>query len=832
MGFFNRKKKENTNTNYHQPVIPTGLGVKPVVEDGRTVSYGVYQLQTDELLLSCETRERALEAIIELNKLIDWDVERDVHYEIIIKPDNYEIFGKMNLIIEEYAVFDSTEGNNFNGYKEEGENKDNNNKRGESSSQQHFAQKPIYDDNKRTDGKIFISYQVVQKNGNYKRVNGEQIVEDGLAIHREQGETWMIDHIASYNMLFEIETYTLARKCALAIADIVDWSDPFVIDLVAETKEFQVYLRDVQDAVIKERSMPNIPQRLLYKIEFFSLRKENADFKRFSDAIDSLTNLVGLDTIKQEVLDMIYTIAGKERNKGKIKEGKSNHHMVFMGPAGTGKNEVARIMSEIFASLGYIEKGHLVEVSRVDLVGDSVGSTAPKVMEVVERAIGGTLFIDEAYALAGDSQDFGGEAISTLIKQMEDRNGQFIVILAGYPADMNKLLDMNEGFRSRIKSYFHFNDYTPQQVATIIENRLRQRGYELNQNTLLAIDKALKNFEKQGKIVGNARTGRNIAEGISDEVNIRLGKDRKQEVTDTTLITPEDVENATNPKTKNKKREELEAIKEKAIEKLYRLIGMNDLKKQTQRILNTLVIDNMRYQNGLSRTKNRMHMNFSGPPGTGKTTVARIMGEFLKGAGLLSNGHFVEVSRSDLVAGYVGQTAMKVKDVIAKAKGGILFIDEAYALASGDDFGKEALDTLIKEMEDQADDLVVILAGYKGQMEELMKLNEGLRSRVPYHFDFPHYSDSELFEIALLQLKYTYGFEADTEAKQALREYIDGECQVKGYVEGDGRWIRNLCEEIKDNQAARLSPILSIRQVTVAELKEIKKEDMPNVYAS
>jgi SpoVK/Ycf46/Vps4 family AAA+-type ATPase len=524
---------------------------------------------------------------------------------------------------------------------------------------------------------------------------------------------------------------------------------------------------------------------------------------------------------------MIYSLAGREKNSEKIKQSKPNIHMAFMGPAGTGKTEMARIMSEIFASLGYLDKGHLIEVDRSQLVGQHIGKTAPKVKEAVRKAMGGTLFIDEAYSLVGDEQDFGPEAIAALIKEMEDHKGEFMVILAGYQAEMEKLIDANEGFRSRIKQHFHFYDYTPEQISDIIQNILLDKGYICPDDVKKEITRAVKGKSKQGKVDGNARMARNMAEDIEEELNIRVGKDREQTLSNTHMITVEDVKRATDNQAKNQNRKELESIKKSSSDKLQNLIGLQDLKIQAQRILNTIVIDKLRYQNGLSTVKMNMHMVFYGPPGTGKTTVARIMGEFLKGAGVLSNGHFVEASRSELVAGYVGQTALKTKNIVSKAMGGILFIDEAYSLASDDNFGKEALDTLIKEMEDHANNLVVILAGYRESMEELMNLNEGLRSRIPYHFDFPHYSADELYHIALVQLKKNYGLIPNEEANKLLQLYILQKVEGNnGYIDGDGRWIRNLAQEIKTNQADRLT-LLDQTEITIELLQEVTSEDIP-----
>ena len=792
MWIFSQKDKSNAEVLEDSKVIETGLKVLQTDEG----FFGVYQMQTGDELLVAETKEKAERAKIRLEELTNWNRPDDVYLMICSAEMDYEIFQEMNRIIDYYDM--ETE---------------------DGSTVEWFTHTERNDN---------IHYIVEDDDERCYEVEGELITE-GLAIHQETTGVWTIDHIPTAVMMTTMPDYERARFLAEHMSELIRWGEREVVDLFYEVPEFREYLAAIKNAVLEERPIPELPEKLSYKLEFFHIQSEKTDFRRFNKAIDRLMGMTGLDVFKGQVLKMIYSLAGREKNSDDIKHGKPNIHMAFMGPAGTGKTEMARIMSEIFASLGYLEKGHLIEVDRSQLVGQHIGKTAPKVKKAVSKAMGGTLFIDEAYSLAGDEQDFGPEAIAALIKEMEDHKGEFMVILAGYQADMEKLIDANEGFRSRIKHHFHFYDYTPEQVSTIIQNILLDWGYICPDDVKNEITRAVKGKSKQGKVDGNARTARNIAEDISNELNIRIGKDREQKIKNTRMITVEDVKGAMDDQGKNQNRTELESIKNSASEKLRNLVGLQDLKVQAQRILNTIVIDNMRYQNGLSPEKTKMHMVFYGPPGTGKTTVARVMGEFLKGAGVLSNGHFVEASRSDLVAGYVGQTALKTKEVISKAMGGILFIDEAYSLASDETsgFGKEALDILIKEMEDHADNLVVILAGYQEDMEKLMNLNEGLRSRIPYHFDFPHYSADELYQMALIQLKQSHGLIPSEEASESLQLYIQRKVtENNGYIDGDGRWIRNLTQEIRTNQADRLT-LFDQAAITIELLQEVTINDIP-----
>lgn len=794
MSLFKWKKKNNEivpeENNSEKP--PKECGLK-IIETNDSY-FGIHQMQTEEEILLTRTRNDAKEAKRNLEDLTNWNTSEDVYLAIMQSLKGHDIFLKFQEIIEFYDI-------------DEDERKE--------------RERYIKVDDEG------IVYCVKNEKGREVEVKGE-FIEKGLAIHQENEHEWTIDHVPSANMLTALPTYEQAKRCAQVVGRLINWNEKKVVNLFIEVLDFKTYMGQIKQAVLNDEEIPELTQRLKCKIVFFNFKNEKMDFKRFCKAIDKLMDLHGLDTIKQEVVDMIYKLKGQGRNIGKIKQTRENLHMVFEGPAGTGKTEVARIMSEIFASLGMLEKGHLIEADRAALVGEHIGSTAPKVKEVVESAMGGTLFIDEAYSLAGDDQDFGNEAISTLIKEMEDRRGEFIVILAGYPADMNRLLDKNEGFRSRINNFLHFHDYTPEQISNISKAILTSKGYTLQKEAQDEIKRAVKGLAKQGKVEGNARKARDIAQAIEEELNIRLGKDKNYEIKDTSLVVLEDVKRATDEKAKASDRDELDEVRKESLKKLHALIGLNELKAKANSILNTIMIDNMRYQNGLTSSKTRMHMVYYGPPGTGKTTVARIMGEFLKGAGMLSSGHFVEASRSDLVAGYVGQTATKVKNVIAKAKGGILFIDEAYSLAKGDAFGEEAVDTLIKEMEDHGDNLVVIFAGYKEEIEELMKVNSGLESRIPYHFEFPHYSADELFEMSLLQLKTSNGLIPTKEAEVILKNYIHQEAAKNGgFVEGDGRWIRNLADIVKVNQSNRLAEeSMNGVAITIEKLQEVLPNDL------
>ncbi|HJV16439.1 MAG TPA: AAA family ATPase, partial [Bacillales bacterium] len=238
---------------------------------------------------------------------------------------------------------------------------------------------------------------------------------------------------------------------------------------------------------------------------------------------------------------------------------------------------------------------------------------------------------------------------------------------------------------------------------------------------------------------------------------------------------------------------------------LSKIVGNEKVKDFIRQLAAQIKVQKLRKQQGIkSPSGQTLHIIFSGDPGTGKTTIARILGHMLKDLGVLKSGHLIETDRSGLVAGYTGQTAEKTNDIISQALGGILFIDEAYALASGGpgDFGKEAIDTLVKGMEDHRDNLLVILAGYEEDMEQFLQTNAGLRSRFPNKFNFENYSLVEMLKIAQIIIK-NKGLKVSKGGFQTLKNELLP--AVGNREAGNGRFVRNLIEKADRNQNLRIS---------------------------
>lgn len=270
----------------------------------------------------------------------------------------------------------------------------------------------------------------------------------------------------------------------------------------------------------------------------------------------------------------------------------------------------------------------------------------------------------------------------------------------------------------------------------------------------------------------------------------------------------------------------LSFIRTDAFQELEQLIGLKQVKKTIAEVTAFSLIQKQRSEKGLKASPTVLHAIFKGNPGTGKTTVARIIGKVFHDIGVLSRGHLVEAERADLVGEYIGHTALKTKEILKKSMGGVLFVDEAYTLAQGGekDFGKEAIATLVKAMEDNRDNLIVILAGYCHEMEYFINSNPGLRSRFPLQIDFSDYSSEELFRIAL-QMYTERDYELSSKCRWRLKSMLDEFIKSHHPHSGNARYIRNLVERSIRLQALR---IVDRDYLTRKDLMTIEETDLPN----
>ncbi|WP_329023182.1 right-handed parallel beta-helix repeat-containing protein [Streptomyces sp. NBC_01423] len=540
----------------------------------------------------------------------------------------------------------------------------------------------------------------------------------------------------------------------------------------------------------------------------------------------ALENLIGLDNVKEQVRTLVnLTQLARRRAQLGMSAPPMSRHLVFAGPPGTGKTTVARLYGTILAELGTLRSGHLVEVSRADLVAQVIGGTAIKTTETFERALGGVLFIDEAYALTSDSRgsgaDFGREAVDTLLKLMEDHRDDVVVVVAGYSGEMRGFLGSNPGLASRFSRTVEFENYAVPELVEIVESMCGRHQYVLNDETRKALATHFDRIPKDAGF-GNGRAARQVFEEMVDRQAVRLASQAQVTEEDLTLLLPQDIsEEAARDSEAGPDGAD---AGDDALSRLDALVGLSAVKRDVTDLVNLVSTARQREAAGLPVPRLSHHLVFTGPPGTGKTTVARLYGELLVSLGVLPRGQLVEVSRADMVGRYVGHTAQLTKEVFERALGGVLFIDEAYTLtpreASGADFGREAVDTLLKLMEDHRDQVVVIVAGYTSEMEGFLASNPGLHSRFSRKIEFADYTSDELVTI-VRQHALQAGYECGTGLGSVLRHHFDTLPRDRSF--GNARTARQVLERMMTRQAGRLSRVAA---PSLDDLRLLLPEDL------
>ncbi len=523
--------------------------------------------------------------------------------------------------------------------------------------------------------------------------------------------------------------------------------------------------------------------------------------------LDQLEQLIGLETVKTEFRNIF-----KMQVAGLTDPENTRYHMIFTGNPGTGKTTVARMAADLFHRMGILKTNKLVSVKPSDLVSEWIGGTGNKAMEMIRRAYNGVLFIDEAYGIA--NMDRGEELLNVLLQEMENHANKLIVIFAGYTDEMRELLKANPGLGSRIGQEIHFADYTQEELAQIFLQMCKKSGFSLDPSARDELDDCIGALMTR-EFFGNARDIQNMLQDLkevwSDDFYTAITQNGMDAADVQKVFLPHHFEKIMPPK------------KEVSI---HDLIGLEVLKNKLEVFKRQAMYQKHLREKGFANLSDfSMHMIFTGNPGTGKTTVAKLIADDLYSIDMLKTNRLVVAERKDLI-GIHGDTGKKTADIIRKAVGGVLFIDEAYALA-GDRYGNhECIEVLLTAMEEHKSDTVFIFGGYVDEMQMFLATNPGIQSRIGYTFHFENYSPEELTVMYADKMKKT-GFIVSENALQRVQEIMAYFQDVKNF--GNGRFVNHVIHQTISQRASRDFK-KNYRSITQKDIPTIKTliETAPN----
>ena len=542
----------------------------------------------------------------------------------------------------------------------------------------------------------------------------------------------------------------------------------------------------------------------------------DAEIESEPDNKNTLSNYLGWGNFKARMKDMRTRCeVGAVREKAGLEKNMPRLHTAIIGHAGTGKTTAVQLMARLYKELGLLDNG-LVKTIRVSTLATSaVNSENEAVAAAVENALGGTLVIDSAHELYRTDNKGNYDTESRIVRALVDclnnteKYPRWMLVLVGEPEGMEYLLSSYPELKKCLTEPIYLEDFKPAELFSMFDICCGKRGLKLSDEARRKLEMyILHKYNHRGPGFENALLVQNLFDDeIIPAMYARLravGAASKEQLE---LVLPEDIP----------------AIGSKpdgGMAELDELIGLGKIKTKVRDYLNAVKLAGRRMELGLPTNMPRLHMAFLGNPGTGKTTVAEIIGKVFASWGILSGGRVIRTEKSQMVGQYIGETEFKMTNLLARAHGNILFIDEAYQLVEGGekDFGRIVMNSLLTELGKDNLDMVVILAGYTAPMKKLLESNEGIESRFPNVFNFEDYTTDELMDIGRLMIR-KQGFTLTDGAAANMRAIIEEESDKPSPRFGNGRFVSNLLQ----------NEILATLGARTAKLESPSKEDLSTI---
>lgn len=561
------------------------------------------------------------------------------------------------------------------------------------------------------------------------------------------------------------------------------------------------------------------------------LQKTNSDNNSIKSLFEEFDNLVGLHNLKQSLRDFISYLEFVKERKAKGIETNENisANCIFLGNPGTGKTTVARILGRFFKAIGLLKNGHVVEVDRASLIGEYIGETAQKTEKVINQALGGILFIDEAYSLKRDknSNDFGQEAIDIILKRMEDYKDKFFVIAAGYPELMEKFINSNPGLKSRFTHHFYFDDYNSSELAEIFKIFSEKEKYSFNEDAeKFLIEKLDSLIDNTDGSFGNARFIRNLFSETKIELSKRyhLLEDEEKDFNSLNTIFISDIQSAwLNINNRNNSVVKSNEKIDRYVNEINNLVGLSSVKTTFNRIIASIKVDKLKSEKSISSVHKTYNSIFIAEPGSGTSTVARLFAKSLFASNKLSKGQLIEID-SSLFSGLSKLDAyLTMDELFKKLSGNVILVNDVTAsLQCLKHFSDSLLQYFLKKLYLMNDEVTAILSGTREEIEIIIESFPVLESQFPNKFEFEPYTNRQLLEIAL-SICQKKNYQLDEGAWQQLLELIDEMRQGKNRNFYNARSIKELLNRAISIQEDR---ILSMPNIQSSDLMTITYDDL------